>query len=227
MTCGRDEPDLLVQERLAGLDFVALGIAVVGRAALQDVRDEHVLAVRPIASMIFVSSWPARPMNAIPCSSSSRPGASPMNMRSAFGLPCPKTMLVRVGASLQRGHPARNRSSERQIAHGAGTSAGTEEEGAVTIELGDADIPEERELIVRARVGGPLTRDGARSTRRLHAGHVRLFPAPRGAHSECVPDSVGDLPFGRRDTRSGGAPRARIRTSFSAASNPMSGAPRR
>ena len=44
--------------------------------------------------MIFVSSWPARPTNGSPCRSSSAPGASPTNIRSAFGLPTPKTTCV-------------------------------------------------------------------------------------------------------------------------------------
>ncbi len=66
----------------------------------------------PIASMIFVRSWPARPTKARPCSSSSRPGASPTNMSSAFGLPWPNTMFVRVFESLQRGQPWRNFASD-------------------------------------------------------------------------------------------------------------------
>ena len=36
--------------------------------------------------MIFVSSWPARPTNGSPWMSSSAPGASPTNIRSAFGI---------------------------------------------------------------------------------------------------------------------------------------------
>ena len=74
----------------------------------------------PIASMIFVRSWPARPTNARPCSSSSRPGASPTNISSAFGLPWPKTMFVRVFESLQRGQPSRNFASAGEVGHRAG-----------------------------------------------------------------------------------------------------------
>ena len=40
----------------------------------------------PMASMIFVSSCPARPTNGSPWMSSSAPGASPTNIRSAFGI---------------------------------------------------------------------------------------------------------------------------------------------
>ncbi len=49
-----------------------------------------------IASRIFVSNCPARPTNGIPCASSSAPGASPITIRSALGLPTPKTNFVRV-----------------------------------------------------------------------------------------------------------------------------------
>ena len=41
--------------------------------------------------MIFVSSWPARPTNGSPWTSSSAPGASPTNISAARGLPTPNT----------------------------------------------------------------------------------------------------------------------------------------
>ena len=57
----------------------------------------------PIASMIFVSSWPARPTNGSPCRSSSSPGASPTNINRACGLPTPNTTWRRPSVcSLQR-----------------------------------------------------------------------------------------------------------------------------
>ena len=46
-----------------------------------------------MASIICVSSFPARPTNGSPCSSSSRPGPSPTKTSCAFGLPTPKTMF--------------------------------------------------------------------------------------------------------------------------------------
>src|SRR6476646_317704 len=56
-----------------------------------------------MASMIFVSSCPARPTNGMPWMSSSAPVASPTNIRSASGLPTPKTICRRPCAcSLQR-----------------------------------------------------------------------------------------------------------------------------
>ena len=81
----RDGLDLAEQERLAGLDLVRLGVAVAGRTALDDVRDVDLVARKPIASMIFVSSCPARPTKGTPCTSSSPPGASPTNIKSAQG----------------------------------------------------------------------------------------------------------------------------------------------
>ena len=53
-------------------------------------------------SMMSVSSCPARPTNASPCSSSSAPGPSPTNISSASGLPWPKTIVLRPPASRQR-----------------------------------------------------------------------------------------------------------------------------
>src|SRR5262245_45785701 len=44
-------------------------------------------------------SLPAWPTNGSPCLSSWKPGASPTNMRSAFGSPTPNTTCVRVSAS--------------------------------------------------------------------------------------------------------------------------------
>src|SRR5215203_3112475 len=43
----------------------------------------------------FSSSFPAWPTNGTPCLSSWKPGASPTNIRSAFGLPAPNTTCVR------------------------------------------------------------------------------------------------------------------------------------
>src|SRR5438045_892303 len=48
--------------------------------------------------MILVNNWPARPTNGSPCASSSAPGASPINISSASGLPTPKTVCVRERA---------------------------------------------------------------------------------------------------------------------------------
>ena len=43
--------------------------------------------LRPIAAIIFVNNWPALPMNANPCASSSAPGASPIKTSLAIGSP--------------------------------------------------------------------------------------------------------------------------------------------
>src|SRR4029077_10810904 len=44
-----DQLDLLLQVRTAGVDRLRLWIPVSGRAALEDVRDEHILALQPDA----------------------------------------------------------------------------------------------------------------------------------------------------------------------------------
>src|SRR5580700_6222692 len=56
----------------------------------------------PIASIIDVSNFPARPTNGSPCISSSRPGPSPTKTSFAFGLPSAKTILFRPLCSLHR-----------------------------------------------------------------------------------------------------------------------------
>ena len=50
----------------------------------------------PTASRYLFRSLPAAPTKGIPDSSSFCPGASPMNIRRAFSLPVPKTILVLV-----------------------------------------------------------------------------------------------------------------------------------
>ena len=52
--------------------------------------------------MMRVSSWPAGPTKGRPWRSSSAPGPSPMNIRSASGLPVPKTTVRRPSARRQR-----------------------------------------------------------------------------------------------------------------------------
>ena len=65
------------------------------------------------------SSWPDRPTNGSPRRSSSRPGASPTNIRSASGSPTPKTTWVRVAANGQRVHPAASAASSASRDPGA------------------------------------------------------------------------------------------------------------
>src|SRR5881396_98837 len=63
---------------------------------------------RPMASIIWVSSFPARPTKGNPCASSSAPGPSPTKTSCALGFPSPKTILCRVLWSLQRVHSPRS-----------------------------------------------------------------------------------------------------------------------
>ena len=59
--------------------------------------------VIPISPRSSERSWPARPTNGRPWRSSSAPGASPTNIRSASALPAPKTVLVpRLGERAER-----------------------------------------------------------------------------------------------------------------------------
>src|SRR5271165_5333524 len=57
----------------------------------------------PMALIMLLSNWPARPTKGSPCTSSSAPGPSPTNIKSAQGLPTPKTICLRPClCSLQR-----------------------------------------------------------------------------------------------------------------------------
>ena len=56
----------------------------------------------PMAAIMLLSSCPARPTKGSPCSSSSAPGPSPINMISARGFPTPKTMFLRPRLRPQR-----------------------------------------------------------------------------------------------------------------------------
>jgi hypothetical protein len=88
-----------------------------------------------MAPIIFVKSWPASPTKGSPWMSSLLPGASPMKTSSASGLPTPKTMFLRVGASLQRVHsPSSSRTCarDRRARDGGATAAATAVTGAVT-----------------------------------------------------------------------------------------------
>src|SRR5919201_3346904 len=55
--------------------------------------------VSPIPASNWSRSFPAAPTNGTPCWSSWKPGASPTNIRSAFGSPEPNTTCVRPCAS--------------------------------------------------------------------------------------------------------------------------------
>ena len=75
---------LLLQERLAGADLVGLGVAVVGRAALDDVADVDVACGRnPWPRSSGPAAGRRRPRTARPACPRPRPGASPTNTRSA------------------------------------------------------------------------------------------------------------------------------------------------
>ena len=97
-----DQPDLLSEVRLALGDLVGLRVAVAGRAAHQDIRDEDVLARQPDLAQQLVQQLPGpaderQPLQVLLLA----PGASPTNITSASALPAPKTSFVRVGLSGQ------------------------------------------------------------------------------------------------------------------------------
>ena len=65
----------------------------------------------PIAASMRSSSCPARPTKGLPMRSSSAPGASPMIITGAAGLPSAKTVLVAVRFSGQASNPATSAAS--------------------------------------------------------------------------------------------------------------------
>src|SRR5438128_5356841 len=96
-------------------------------------------------------SFPAAPTNGTPCLSSWKPGASPTNIRSAFGLPDPNTTCVRPCGSAHFVQPETSRSkaassvsdSVAAATAPAATAAATESAGLP----GGADHRERRELL--------------------------------------------------------------------------------
>ena len=97
----------------------------------RDVRDVDVVALEPEPPRSSSSSFPAWPTNGTPCLSSWKPGASPTNIRSACGLPEPKTTCVRPCASRQRVQlavaprtPPASHGRDRHRTHGAASLRG-------------------------------------------------------------------------------------------------------
>ena len=114
---------------LAGVDLGRLRVAVAGRPALQDVRDEDVVARQPdLAEELVEQLARLADERAGPGGPRCAPGASPTNIRSASALPEPKTTVVRVAASCgQRVQPfawwkTAFSSSRRSWALGDGTA---------------------------------------------------------------------------------------------------------
>src|SRR5436305_1099243 len=96
---------------------------------------------RPIPARSLSSSFPAWPTNGTPCLSSWKPGASPTNIRSASGLPLPKTTCVRPSCRRQRVQPATwrwNASSSVNCSAAATAAAATTARGSVGRLLGGA-----------------------------------------------------------------------------------------
>jgi len=87
-----DDVDLLKQKRLARLDFVRLRVSVLRRTALDHVRDVDIVAREfdrfdDLRQQLTRAADEGNPLNVFV-----RAGASPTNIRSAFGLPTPKTI---------------------------------------------------------------------------------------------------------------------------------------
>jgi hypothetical protein len=70
---------------------------------------------RPIAASMRSRSWPARPTKGRPMRSSSAPGASPMIMTGAAGLPSANTVLVAVRFKAQPSQSAINAASAATV----------------------------------------------------------------------------------------------------------------
>src|SRR5919204_2668040 len=151
--------------------------------------------VSPIPARSWSSSFPAAPTNGTPCLSSWNPGASPTNIRSAFGSPEPNTTCVRPPASAQRVQPATwSRyawSSVTAATAPAATAAASQCAGLP----GGADHRERREL----------PRDVCRSApraRHLFVGSDELLEVLLALHADVLvhrhrPGSLGAAPDAR------------------------------
>jgi hypothetical protein len=93
---------LLFQKWITRSDFVRLGISIVRRPALQDVADVNIFSLEIDRLDNFRQQLPGASNKRQTLLIFVVSGASPTKTSSALGLPEPKTMLVRFGASLQR-----------------------------------------------------------------------------------------------------------------------------
>jgi hypothetical protein len=89
-----DDVELRLEPRQVVGDLVGLRVAVAGRARLDDVRDEDVVALRARLLEQAVEQLAGGPTNGRPDSSSFAPGASPTSMTGAVALPSPGTRFV-------------------------------------------------------------------------------------------------------------------------------------
>src|SRR5690349_4384182 len=110
------------------------------------------------------SSLPAAPTNGTPCLSSWNPGASPTNMRSAFGSPEPKTTCVRPCASAQRVHDETTSPKARSSSDGVSSvTAATASAATTATECaglpGGTDCRERRELLRHLDRAAPRAHD--------------------------------------------------------------------
>ena len=70
---------------------------------------------KPIAASMRSRSWPARPTKGRPIRSSSAPGASPMIIKGAAGLPSAKTVFVAVRFNGQASNSATSAASASTV----------------------------------------------------------------------------------------------------------------
>src|SRR5688572_15688508 len=105
---------------------------------------------RSIASIILVSSSPARPTKGRPVSSSVWPGPSPTNMSRASGFPSPGTVRVRPWQRKHLRQPAIVAATSSSVLQGEGasSSAGTTMPG--TVGIGGASVDQ----CFAGRIGG-------------------------------------------------------------------------
>src|SRR5918995_30787 len=177
-----------------------------------------------MSAMSPVRSLPARPTNGMPCLSSSAPGPSPTNTRSAAGSPSPNTTWLRPWVA--SGHfvqASASRSSSSKDANGDSTTSDTHNAirlargGPEAVEVGfdgaggqgEGDVPVEASV---RREEGPahrlMRRLGHQVAFELGEAGGRRPPHPRGVVTPPEP------PWGRG--RRGGPPPprpARSRTS--------------
>src|SRR5713226_4286204 len=137
--------------------------------------------------MMSVRSWPARPTNGSPWMSSSRPGASPMNIRSAFGLPTPYTTWVLLFDNRHFSQAVTTRSSS------ARRSCGGQRPSAVQTAVGGCPPPMSRCVYPNSRRSSSSRR---RSSVMRQALHDLVENAVRDHDLRC-PVDLDPLPVAR------------------------------
>src|SRR5688572_655215 len=149
---------------------------------------------RSIASIILVSSSPARPTKGRPVSSSVWPGPSPTNMSRASGFPSPGTVRVRPWQRKHLRHPAIVAATSSSVLQGEGasSSAGTTMPG--TVGIGGASVDQCFARTVGCWDGRTVGDDGGSGVEGSGSATAASLPTDLPSVEPAVPERMISFP---------------------------------